>query len=79
MRQICGMTSPTQPIIPVIVTQAAVINVAIAMIIRRNLKGFTPSAVASSSPIERMLIFQRKKYSTAHPKMIGIETSETFS
>ena len=66
------MMSPTQPIMPVTQTLAAVTRVAAMMTTMRVRLAFTPMVAASSSPMVRMLMRQRRANRVAQPKsMIG--------
>ena len=71
------MTRPTQPIMPLTATLAAVRNVAHRMTTRRSAPVFTPSVAASSSPSVRMLMRQRSSSSGAAPIAIGISAKPT--
>ena len=63
MRAMCGMTKPTQPTIPLMLTADAVISVAMAMTINRSFSTLIPIVLASSSPKESMSSF--------HPEMLS--------
>ena len=66
------MTRPTQPIMPVTQTLAAVTSVAATMTTMRVRRAFTPMVAASSSPMVRMLMRQRRANSVAQPtSMMG--------
>src|SRR5450830_1526766 len=55
----CGTTNPTHPMTPESATLTAVVMVVNPMRTTLIAPGFSPSDRASSSPIERMLSFQR--------------------
>ena len=56
----CGISKPTQPTMPLMLTQAAVIKVAATMSTMRSRVTSTPIARASSSPAARACTCQRK-------------------
>ena len=68
----CGTTSPTHPIIPLILTLADVISVHAIMNISLSLFGFSPSDCASSSPILSRFKCHLIINSIASPMSIGI-------
>ena len=67
MRHRCGIARPTQPIMPDTATLEAVTTVAARMTTRRMRRASTPMVAASSSPMVRMLIFQRMAKRTMQP------------
>ena len=76
------MTRPTQPIMPVTDTEAAVTMVAAMMMIRRSAFVLTPIVAASSSPIVRMLIRHLSTNRVTRPTTMNgstIVTSEGFA
>lgn len=68
----CGTTSPTHPMIPLILTLADVISVHAVMNIILSLFGFNPSDCASSSPILRRFRCHLISRSIISPIIIGI-------
>src|SRR4051794_15978501 len=66
-RAACGMSSPTQPMIPLTATAAAVIKVAAATISVRSLPVSAPRAPASSSGSARRFMRQRRSSIGARP------------
>src|SRR5699024_10320783 len=73
----CGITKPTQPIIPLTDTQAAVIRVEAKTIIILVIFVFTPMLLASSSPIVSKFIFHLIESVNTIPINIGIKTNLT--
>ena len=65
------MTSPTQPIMPVTATLAAVTRVAAKMTTMRTRWAFTPMVEASSSPMVRMLMRHRRANRARRPAAMG--------
>ena len=75
----CGMTSPTQPIMPETETEAAVTSVAAMMSQMRSLPASTPIALASSSPMDSTFRRQRRQKSGTSPMSIGQMTNPRSS
>lgn len=67
----CGITSPTQPMIPLMETAAAVTTVAQPITTIRSSSTLTPSDRASSSPSESTLSRQRSSSSPPMPNAIS--------
>ena len=78
-RTMCGMTRPTQPIMPETETEEAVTSVAATMSQMRSLPASTPMARASSSPMARTLSLQRSRKSGTMPRSIGQMTKPRSS
>ena len=79
MREMCGMSNPTQPISPHIETTAAVIIVAPRMTSSRMRFTGTPSDVASSSLSVMRLSFHRKQKIKMIPAMMKGEPCSKVS
>ena len=77
LRARCGITSPTQPIMPLTDTLDAVTSVEQSTTISRSRLGCTPMVRASSSPSVRIFMRQRSKSSGMSPNAIGSSTNET--
>lgn len=73
-----GITSPIQPMTPLIHTDVAVRMVEQMIIINRKRSVFTPRVLASSSPRDSILICQRIKYRTVRLINIGIHANFTL-
>ena len=73
-----GITSPIQPITPLIHTDVDVRMVEQIIIINRKRSVFTPRVLASSSPRDITLICQRIKYSTVKLMNMGILANFTL-
>ena len=71
----CGMTSPTQPIMPETLTEEAVTSVAATMTPTRSLPASTPMERASSSPIESTLSLHRRANRGTSPSSMGQNTN----
>lgn len=77
IREMWGMTSPTQPMIPQMLTETTVISVADRITTTVTSRTFTPSAAASSSPAESTSIWFLNRNRTARQIIVTGSIDQT--